>query len=180
MATAVTFVAGGCGGDRRDANAPKGTFSVAIERASFAKQQRLAEKAEFVITVRNAGTTTIPNLVVTLRGFTDRAQDSRLADPGRDLWVIDEPPAGTPTAIDDTWAAGRLEPDRSATLRWRVTPVVAGTHELSYDVAPAVAGDARAQVAGGGPARGTVTVRVTDKPAKARVDPRSGRVLRRE
>lgn len=55
-----------------------------------------------------------------------------------------------------------------------MTAVLAGTHELAY----AVAGGARTRRAGGGEPRGTLTVRVNGRPPFARVDPRTGRVIR--
>jgi hypothetical protein len=63
-------------------------------------------------------------------------------------------------------------------VRWGVTPVLAGRHKLSYAIAAGAGG--RVQLANGDPARGSLTVRVTAKPAFARVDPRTGRVERRE
>jgi hypothetical protein len=170
----------GCSGERRDGAAPGGTYVVDVRRASFASTQHLAQRSALVISVRNAGTRTIPDLTVAVRGFTDRSGGRRDADLGRDLWIVDRGPAGAATAFEDTWTAGRLQPDATATLRWEVTPVVAGTHELSYEIAPAAVGGARAQLAGGGVPRGSLTVRVTGEPARTRVDPRSGAVRRRE
>jgi len=180
-ATAATVLLAACGGDeRRDADAPDGTYTVAVERRSFPAEQRLAKQATLALTVRNAGDETIPDLVVTLRGFRDRAGGSRDADLGRDLWIVDEGPGAVATAIDDTWAAGRLAPGRAATLRWRVTPVVPGIHTLRYEIAAAVAGTSRAQLAGAGRPAGALRVRVSGKPAEARVDPRTGAVRRSE
>ena len=133
-----------------------------------------------MLEVRNAGTTTIPDLVVAVRGFTALERGGRDADRRRDVWIVDSGPAGAATASDDTWATGRLEPDRSATLRWELTPIVAGRHQVSYEIAPATEGPARAELVGGAEPRGTLTVSVTDKPARARVDPRTGQVLRDE
>jgi len=180
-ATATAAGLGACGGDdRRDAGAPTGTYTVRVERSSFPAQQRLATAAALVLTVRNTGEEEIPDLVVTVRGFSDRSGGSRDADLGRDLWIVDDGPGAQATAFEDTWTAGRLAPGRSKTLRWDVTPVVAGTHTLRYEIAPAPAGAARAQLAGGGRAAGALRARVTAKPAKARVDPRTGAVLRDE
>jgi len=177
----ATVLLAGCGGDeRRDADAADGTYTVAVERRSFPPEQRLAKVAALVLSVRNTGEEAIPDLVVTVRGFRDRGAGSRNADRGRDLWIVDEGPGSATTASQDTWAAGRLEPGRTATLRWSVTPVVAGTHTLRYEIAPALAGGARAELAGGGRPAGALRVRVTDKPANARVDPRTGAVRRDE
>ncbi|HWC26121.1 MAG TPA: hypothetical protein VG474_06005 [Solirubrobacteraceae bacterium] len=171
----------GCGGQqRRDADVPGATYTVAVERASFPREQRLAQRNVLVMSVRNAGRRAIPNLAVTVRGFTTRSGGSRQADLGRDLWIIDRGPQRARTAAEDTWTAGRLEPDATATLRWDVTPVVAGRHRLTYAVAPALTGPARAELATGGEARGSLTVRVSDEPARSRVDPASGEVRRQE
>jgi hypothetical protein len=181
-AAAAALALTGCGGgdERRDAGVADATYTVAVQRASFPREQRLARRSAFVISVRNAGERTIPNLVVTVRGFTGRASRARNADAARDLWIVDRGPAGAATAFEDTWDAGRLAPARTATLRWDVTPVVAGRHELTYEVAPGLAGGGRAVLARGGAPRGSLTVRVTDRPAQARVDPRTGRIVRRE
>ena len=180
-AVAATLGLAGCGGaERRDAGAGAATYTVAVQRASFPAQQHLAQRTALVIAVRNTGDRAIPDLVVTVRGFTDRSGGARNADPGRDLWIVDRAPAEAGTALQDSWSAGRLEPGRSATLRWELTPVVAGRHDVRYEIAPGFAGAARAQLAGGDAPRGTLRARVTDQPAKARVDPRTGAVVREE
>jgi hypothetical protein len=179
-AAAVLAFAGCGGGERRDAGAPKGTYAVAVKRAAFPSEQHLAQRSALVIAIRNAGEQTIPNLSLVVHGFTDRMGGARNADPTRDLWIIDRGPAGAATAFADTWAAGRLAPGDTATLRWDVTPVVAGRHVLTYEIAPALAGSARAELPGGREPQGTLAVRVLDKPASARVDPRTGGVQRRE
>jgi len=170
---------GGCGADERRGET-SGTFDVVVEQARFPLRQHLAERSSFVLRVRNAGERAIPNLVVTLSGFGDGSDADRSA-PRRDLWIVDDPPRGTTTSVDDTWAAGALAAGATRTLRWVVTPVVAGTHRLSYAIAPGLAGSARVQSPGGGETRRTLrtlTVRVDDTPANSRVDPRSGRVVR--
>src|SRR3954447_4945867 len=123
-AAAVLAFAGCGGGERRDADAPQGTYRVAVTRAAFPSEQHLAQRSALVIAVRNAGGETIPDLSIVVRGFTDRMGGPRNADPGRDLWIVDRGPAGAATALADTWTAGRLAPGDTATLRWEVTPVV--------------------------------------------------------
>lgn len=172
---------GACGGgERRDADVADRTYTVDIERAAFLTRQRLAQRNALVITVRNASDAAIPNLAVTVRGFTDRPGGPREADLGRDLWIVDRGPSDARTAFADTWTAGRLAPGATATLRWDVTPVVAGTHELRYEIAPALAGGARARLQNGGAAEGSLRARVRSEPPEARVDPSSGEVRRRE
>jgi hypothetical protein len=175
----LAFTAAGCGGgERRDAGAGSGAYSVDIVRAQFPARQHLADKATFVMTVRNSGDRAIPNLAVTLHGFSERTGDAAQADARNLVWLIDEDPPGAVTAIEDTWAAGALAAGASRTLRWHVTPVLAGTHKVDYAVAADLAGGSQTGVAGGGRARGSLTVRIDDKPAQARVDPRTGEVIR--
>jgi len=178
-AAGLLLAAGGCGGgERRDAGAAAGPFSVDIVRAQFPARQHLADKPELVMTVRNAGEETIPDLAVTVHGFSARTGDSAQADARELVWLIDDEPSGAVTAIEDTWTAGALAPGASTTLRWHVTPVRAGTHELTYAVAGDVAGPGATSLARGGPARGSLIVRVAGAPAQARVDPRTGEVIR--
>lgn len=169
----------GCGGGaRRDADTPGGTYAVDISGPAFPARQHLAEKPTFALTVRNTGDRTIPNLAVTVHGFSGRSHSTSEADPRTLVWLIDAEPRGALTEVADTWAAGPLPPGRSTTLRWHVTPVLAGTHTVSYSVAADLAGEAQLRAAGATKTRGRVTVRVDSDPAKARVDPRSGRVIR--
>jgi len=166
--TATALAIAGCGGDARGGTGvDEGDGTVAIERVAFPARQRVGQPTSFVMTLRNGGDTRIRNLVVSLRGFSRHTSET----PQRPLWLVDDPPAGSATALDDTYVAGPLQPGRHTTLRWRVTAVVAGSHEIAY----AVAG---ARLAGGGRPVGKVTVRVTQEPAFARVDPRTGAVIR--
>ena len=178
-AAALLVAAAGCGGgERRDAGASDRMYTVDIVRASFPERQHLGATPAFAMTVRNAGDATIPNLVVTLHGFATHSGEASQADARELVWLVDEPPAGTVTAIEDAWAAGPLQPGREVALRWRVTPLRTGTHVLDYAVAADLAGAARTRLAGGGRPRGAVTVRIDDRPPRARVDPRTGRVVR--
>lgn len=168
------------GGERRDAGTSDGTYTVDVERATFPARQRLAQPNALEITVRNAGQASIPNLTLTVRGFTDRSGGQANSDRSRDVWIVDQGPAAATTAFEDTWTAGPLAPGDRTTLRWEVTPVVSGAHEVTYEIAPALAGEGRAELAGGGIARGSLPVQVSDRPATARVDPATGEVQRRE
>ena len=179
-AAALALGAAGCGGgERRDTGAAGGDYTVDIVRAQFPARQHLAEKPAFVMTVRNTGDRTIPNLAVTVHGFSSRSGGSADADPRKPVWLIDREPPGTTSAIEDTWAAGAVAPGRDVTLRWELTPVQAGTHKVDYAVAADIDGASDTRVAGGDRATGAISVRVDAKPAQARVDPRTGRVLRK-
>jgi hypothetical protein len=191
LATSVAAVvaaslAAGCGGgERQDANEPSGTFKVDVLKATFPKQQRLSQAAVMRIVVRNADTRTIPNVAVSVLsddpkgggGFATRAAEPGLADPTRNLWIVDRGPRGGDTAYVSTWALGPLAAGRSRTFEWHVTPVVAGSHTVRWRVAAGLNGKARAQTEGGQEASGTIPVTVSSKPAPVTVDPKTGDVV---
>jgi hypothetical protein len=59
-----------------------------------------------------------------------------------------------------------------------VTAVLPGTPELDYAIAAGLGAGARARLADWRAPRRTIAVRVLARPAIARVDPRTGRVVR--
>jgi hypothetical protein len=191
LATSVAAVvaaslAAGCGGgERQDANEPSGTFKVDVLNATFPKQQRLSQAAVMRIVVRNADTRTIPNVTVSVLsddpkgggGFATRSTQAGLADPTRNLWIVDRGPRGGDTAYVSTWALGPLAAGRSKTFVWHVTPVVAGAHTVRWRVAAGLNGKARAQTEGGHEASGTIPVTVSSKPAPVTVDPKTGDIV---
>ena len=70
LAALVLIGVAGCGGDeRQDENEAEGNFRVEVVDASFPERQRLAQSSVFEITLRNAGSETIPNVAVTVNGF---------------------------------------------------------------------------------------------------------------
>ena len=176
VASLVLATAGCGGGERRDAGVAGRTYTVDIVRAQFPRRQHLGDSPAFVLAVRNAGPATIPNLVVTLHGFSQRSGDAAQADTREHAWLVAEPPPGAVTAVEDAWAAGPLRPGRQVTLRWLLTPVLPGTHALDYAVAADLAGPARTRLKDGAPPRGSMTVRVQERPPPAQVDPRTGQV----
>jgi hypothetical protein len=185
-AVVAASLAAGCGGGaRQDANEPSGTFKVDVLKATFPKQQRLSQAAVMRIVVRNADTRTIPNVAVSVLsddpkgggGFATRSTEAGLADPTRNLWIVDRGPRGGDTAYVSTWALGPLPAGRSKTFEWRVTPVVAGAHTVRWRVAAGLNGKARAQTEGGQEASGTIPVTVSDKPTAVTVDPKTGAVV---
>jgi hypothetical protein len=169
-----------CGGDepRQDAAERSGTYRVAIVRSSFPARQRLAAPARLVVVVRNIGRRTVPNVAVTVESFSERSERTDLADAQRPVWVIDRPPRGSTTAYTNTWALGPMPAGRAKRFVWRVTPVQAGTHHLRYRVAAGLTGRAKAVLAGNRVPEREVTVRVSARPVRARVDPRTGVVVR--
>jgi hypothetical protein len=173
-------VAGCGGGDRQDKNEPSGEFPVRVVDATFPSTQHIAAQAPMRITVRNTGTKDIPNVAVTVRGFSYRDTQPGLADPTKPIWIVDHGPKGGDTAYVGTWALGRLGPGRSRTFEWRVTPIKAGHYNVSYEIAAGLDGKAKARTRDGGRAAGNFRVDVSGKPADARVDPATGEVVRQE
>jgi hypothetical protein len=169
-----------CGGDqpRQDAAERAGTYRVAILRSSFPARQRLAAPARLVVVVRNIGRRTLPDVAVTVDSFSARSERTDLADAQRPVWVIDRPPRGSSTAYTNTWALGPLRAGRAKRFVWRVTPVQAGTHRLRLRVAAGLTGRAKAVLAGDRVPEREVTVRISARPARARVDPETGAVVR--
>src|SRR5918998_4185409 len=169
----------GCGGgaERQDEDEPRGDFRVELVDASFPSGQRLAEQEELRPRVRNADSKTIPNLAVTVDGFSRRSEQPGLADPSRPIWIIDEPPRGGVTAYTNTWALGRVAAGETKEFVWRVTPVKAGRFEVKYSVAAGLDGKAKAVLAGGERPSGTFAVDISREPDQSRVDPDSGEVV---
>lgn len=171
------FSAGCGGGERQDEDEPSGNFSVEVVEAKFPEQQRLAEQVDLRVRVRNAGSETIPNLAVTVDGFSRRSEQAGLADPSRPVWIIDDGPRGGVTAYTNTWALGRVRAGETREFVWRVTPVKAGNFEVKYRVAAGLDGKAKAVVAGGDRPAGSFKVSVSREPDQSRVDPDSGDVV---
>jgi hypothetical protein len=175
---AALAVAGCGGGQRQDASEPSGSFRVDIVKASFPTKQHLAKSERFVIAVRNSGRKAVPNVAVTVSSFASRSQQAGLADPSRAVWVIDASPRGGDTAYTNTWALGRLAPGQTRRFVWRVTAVQAGTHTVKWQVAAGLNGKAKATLSSNRAPAGSVTVDISAKPAQARVDPATGKVVR--
>ena len=178
-ASAAALAGAGCGGgERQDAAEPSGTFQVDVVRASFPTKQHLAQPERFVIAVRNSGQKTVPNVAVTVSSFAERSEQAGLADSQRAVWIIDDSPRGGQTAYTNTWALGRLAPGQTRRFVWRVTAVQSGTHTVKWQVAAGLNGKAKATLSGNRAPAGSVTVDVSDKPGQARVDPKTGKVVR--
>jgi hypothetical protein len=183
-ALCLLAVAGCGGGERQDENEPEGNFAVEVVRATFPEEQKLAKSSDMVVTVRNAGRDTIPNIAVTVNGFDRRKNDPDLADPSRPVFAIngvqveiagfpeakDASPRGCDTAYVNTWACGPLRPNEQKTFRWSVTAVQAGDFNINWRVAAGLDGKAKAVAAGGGPApRGQFSGTISDEAPDVRV-----------
>jgi hypothetical protein len=179
------IAATGCGGgERQDADEPEGEFPVQVLNVTFPERQKLAQSSNLVITVRNAGTETIPNIALTVDGFNYRRDDPDLADRERPRFAVngvpveiagfpeakDATPRGCDTAYVNTWACGPLRPDAQTTFRWSVTAVQAGPFKVDWRVAAGLDGKAKAVGAGGGPApSGSFAGSVSSKAPQTRV-----------
>ena len=182
-AIALAALAGCGGGDPQDANEPEGDFEVEVVSATFPEKQKLGKSSDFEITVRNAGEEAVPNLAVTVTGFSFRSEEPGLADSSRPRFALDgrpqevggfpeareAGPEGCETAYVNTWACGPLEPDEEISLRWSVTAVASGPYKIDYRVAAGLDGKAKAVLAGGSPAVGTLAGTISDKANHTRI-----------
>ena len=146
-------------------------------RASFPARQRLAAPARLVVEVRNTSKETIPDVAVTVDSFSTRSERTDLADAQRPVWVVDGPPEGSTTAYTNTWALGPMLAGETKQFVWRVTPVQSGTHRVRVLVAAGLHGKAKAELAGNRAPERRLTVRISSRPARARVDPETGAVV---
>jgi hypothetical protein len=157
---------GACGGGgKQDENDPTGTFKVDVPRASFPGNQRLAQESTLEITVVNKDSREIPELAVTVDGFSQRRDDATLADPNRPAWIINEPPFDADSALTNTWTLGPVAPGQSRTFTWKVTAVRAGTYSVRYKVAAGLFGKAKVEdTTTGAVPKGSFIARVSRKP----------------
>jgi hypothetical protein len=187
VAAAVVAISG-CGGESQDANEPEGSYKLEVAGASFPGKQGIAQQTTMRIRVRNPDQKTVPNVAVTvetkgagaedgLTAFGQKAADSRLADPNRPIWILDQEPVGGTSAYANTWTLGPLKGGETKTFEWKLTAVEPGEYSLAYRVAPGL--DGKARLAAGSKARGTFAVTVTDEPVPARVNSK-GEVVRGE
>src|SRR5688572_28610928 len=103
LIAALVALSGCGGGDSQDADEPEGTYRLEVADASFPKEQSIAEKTTMRISVRNPEERTIPNVAVTVEtkgaksgdgvsAFGQKADDARLADANRPIWILDAGP----------------------------------------------------------------------------------------
>ncbi len=188
LIAALVAVSGCGGGESQSANEPEGSYKLEVADASFPAEQGIAQQATMKIAVRNPEQKTVPNVAVTvetkgaaaedgLTAFGQKADDARLADPNRPIWILDREPVGGTSAYSNTWTLGPLKGGETKTFEWKLTAVEPGTYSLAYRVSPGL--DNKARLADGSKARGTFDVTVTDEPVPARVNSK-GEVVRGE
>ncbi len=179
LIAALAVVSGCGGGESQDANEAEGTFRVDVTDASFPAKQSIAQATTMRIRVRNPGDEALPNVAVTVEtkgkkpgdgpvAFAQSADDERLADPNRPVWVLDQEPKGGTSSYANTWSLGPLAGGQTATFEWKVTAVEPGSYSIAYRVAPGL--DGKARLAEGSKARGTFAVTISDEPVPARVN----------
>src|ERR1700677_2951252 len=88
-AASILLVAGCGGGSRADAHERAGSFAVSVVHASFPSAQSIARQTKLELDVRNTGTTTVPNVAVTVDSFNYASSYPGLADRKRPIWVIE-------------------------------------------------------------------------------------------
>ena len=184
LALGATVLLGACGsGPQQDEDEPSGRFEVEVVEATFPEQQKLAKRSDLVIRVRNSGSRTVPNIAVTIDGFSERLDDPDLADPNRPIFVIngvpkrigDYPeakeatPPGCETAYVGTWACGPLKPGREKEFKFGVTASKAGPFEIKWTVAAGLDGKAKARDAEGNRPTGAFTGTISDVAPRTRV-----------
>jgi hypothetical protein len=170
LLTAALALAG-CGGETQDADEPEANYELEIVDASFASSQQVARQHEMAIEVRNAGEEQVPNVALTVRGFTAERQRAGLADASRPIWIVDSEPRGGFTAHTNTWALGPLPAGESRTFRWRLTAVQPGRHDITYRAEAGLHGKARARLAEteDEAVAGSFEVNVSREPAQTRI-----------
>jgi len=184
LALGATLLLASCGsGKRQDEDEPAGRYQIEVVEATFPKQQKLAKRSHLIIRVRNAGQKTVPNIAVTVNGFSERLKDPDLSDPNRPVFVIngvpkrvgdypeakEDSPPGCETAYVGTWACGPLKPGREKEFRWGVTASRAGEFKISWRVSAGLDGKAKALDAEGNKPVGVFAGTISDAPPATRV-----------
>jgi hypothetical protein len=186
------FLVAGCGEAKQDAHEPRTAFTLEVLKANFPAKQAVARPSSFELEVRNASTSTLPNLAVTVRSFYYRSEYPNLADPRRPIWIVDQGPGATPrtpvetvpfdspggyeTSTTGTWAAGPIASGEARTFLWHLTPVKSGVHTVSYVVSAGLHGNAAARLEDGRPVIGQFVVDVAPAPPINHVNPETGLV----
>lgn len=199
LALSATVVLSACGGspERQDADEPEGEYPVDVTTAKFPTRQRLAEKSDLELAVRNIGKEQIPDLAITIcvdaceadGPFSLRSEQPGLANPNRPVWILEQdypklstpatdakeldeaPSAGAEAAQTNTFSFGPLPPGDEVSAVWRVTPVQADTYTLHYEVAASLTGVSEAVTGDGSTPEGEFLVTISDKPPRVKVTP---------
>jgi hypothetical protein len=204
---AVCAAVAACGTARpSEAGGGSTQFRVVVTVHTFPSSQRLSEHTHMVIAVRNAGSSTIPNIAATVcnvtcaysaagpgegtsaAAFASSISGSDVGNPSRPIWIVDRAPgpcetscrAGGPgsavTAYANTWALGPLAPGQTRVFDWAVTAVSPGRHIVAWVIAAGLDSGTRAELDTGSAPQGTFTVTIHKKPAQSYVSD-SGQIV---
>ena len=164
----VIAFAGCGGGERQDEDEPEGNFPVEIVKAEFPSEQKLAKRSDLVISIRNTGQETIPNIAVTVKSFDYKREGENLADPNRPRFVVNRGPKGGETAYVGTSALGELKPGETKNFVWNVTAVKAGDFKIDWSVSAGLDGKAKAVEDGQQP-KGSFSGTISDEAPDTRI-----------
>ncbi len=197
VAAALALAVAGCGsgGERQDANEPSGEFPVEVLEVKLPEKQKLAETSNLVLEVRNTGSETIPDLAVTINtrasdltaeeagvangSFSIRTDREDVAVKTRPVWILNadwpklngsDTSAGAQRAQTNTYAFGELAAGETATMTWNLNAVATGSYTVAWVLSAGLDGKSEAVDAVGGPVQGEITVEISGKPSKLRVD----------
>ena len=193
LGAAAVAIASGCGESQQNAAEKQTQYRVDVVAASFPRRQYVARQEKLVITIRNAGSETVPSPAISIRSFSYHSSFPELADPLRPVWVVEKgpgpgasqppvstqevsQPGGAQTAYVSTWTLGPLKSGAQQTYTWEVVPVKPGIWAVTYEVAAGLGGNAKAISASGGPVSGRLAVHIARKPPLTHVNPRTGLV----
>ncbi len=172
----ASFTLGACGVAEPEPDAAVKPVQLEVSPAKFSKTNQLSgDDVVLSMTVKNVGANPAPELLVQLEGNEETTLASA-EDPGRlrtdkdDLpdqvqraaWFVDGSPDRTPLGNSTLYPAGRLDPGRTRTLRWRMNAQTEGEHELKYRVFAGLT-DAAAKATGGDGLTGSVRATITEK-----------------
>jgi hypothetical protein len=185
LAGLLALALAGCGAQRQDADAPSGSFDLAVTAAKFPARQRVAESVPLRLRVANRGDDDVPDLAIIVDtkprnpgdapvAFAQESDDPALADGRRPVWIVDRGPLNGETAYTNTWAVGPVAGGESRAVEFQLTAVQPGSYRVRWRVAPALVGDVSV---GDGRTSGTFDVEISDSPAAASVDA-DGQVVR--
>lgn len=167
LAVGLAFALPACGAtDPVVVDGSDGTPYKVSATATFPAKQQVANQQTLKVTVRNEeASRTIPDVAVVIRGLQRKLPagdngNGKIADRRRPIWIVDEPPSGGQTAISNTWALGPLPAGEERSFSWKLTPTLAGEHEIVWSVAGDLVEDGPVE-ATGGDADGTFDVTVT-------------------
>lgn len=159
----------GCGGgERQDANAPSGTWSVLVEEWKFPKRQFLGTPTDFVLKIRNTDTRDIPDLIVTIDGLRMKVDQVGAASEVRPIWLTKDVDYSNVTPYNSQLASsydlGPLAAGDVKTYSVNLTPLRRGNHEVSYSLAGDLFGKAKITDENDEPAADSRTIAIDPTP----------------